>query len=216
MKILIKLLRERGLLNSVKYIYSRYRFLLKYQIPLAKIISPAQLNIKHPYANSYEPVSHFSFYRMLKKLNRNWKENTFVDFGCGKGAAIILADKYKFKKYIGVELAPSLAETARYNIAKVDKKLAERTHIVEADAAAYNIPTDADVFYFFNPFQRPVLAAVIQQMHQSLLENPRPIFVLYFNAVDLDLFIDKGFKICYAQKKDKITGYPFGNYALTN
>mgnify|MGYP003482150072 FL=1 len=215
-KILFKLLRERGLRNSIKYSYSRYRYFLKYRIPLAKIMTPAELNIKHPYANNYEPVNHYSFFRMMKSLNRDWRDNSFIDFGCGKGSAILLAEKYNFKSYIGVELAPSLVQEAKANLAKVDVKLARRTEIVQADASLFPIPAEVDVFYFFNPFQRPVMQAVVQSIKNSLQAYPRPIFILYFNAVDLDLFVSAGFKICYAQEEDAISAYACGNYALTN
>jgi hypothetical protein len=34
-----------------------------------------------------------SFHRMLKNIEWNFSESTFLDFGCGKGAAILLASR---------------------------------------------------------------------------------------------------------------------------
>src|SRR5262249_8155270 len=41
---------------------------------------------------------------------------TFIDFGCGKGRAILLAAEYPFTRIIGVELVPALAQIAERNI----------------------------------------------------------------------------------------------------
>jgi len=216
MKKILQIINRRGIFNTIRFFYARYRFLLKYRISVSKILSPQEVGVTHPYANNYEAISHFSFNRIIRQIDWPWDESTFVDFGCGKGAAILLAEKFNFKRYIGIELSPQLIGCCLGNIRQYKHDLLPRTNLVIGDAAFYKISADANVFYFFNPFQRPVLESVLQNIKKSLDEFPRKIIILYFNAVDLDLVLDFGYRIILEEKVDKITLYGFGNYVFTN
>jgi predicted RNA methylase len=45
-------------------------------------------------------------------------EYTFIDFGCGKGRAALLASEFGFREVVGVELNTKLAEIAQTNVTK--------------------------------------------------------------------------------------------------
>ena len=64
------------------------------------------------------------------------EEYRFVDVGCGKGRAVLLASQMPFREVVGVELHPQLAETARLNLDRWREGAgtAARTSIVCADA----------------------------------------------------------------------------------
>ncbi|KUY26314.1 MAG: class I SAM-dependent methyltransferase [Flavobacteriaceae bacterium] len=210
------LIKERGVVNSCKFIYSRYGYFLKYRIKLSKVFTPDELNIQNRYAYKYEPIMHYSFNRMLKGIDWDWKESTFIDIGCGKGAAILLATRYNFKRYIGVELSPLLAEECRKNIRKFIGKREINYAVYNCDATKYTIPDDVNVFYFFNPFAPPVLKVVMYNIELSLIRNPRKILILYFNAMYLPIVLDSGYKIIYEEKIDPVARYKYGSFALTN
>lgn len=40
--------------------------------------------------------------------------------------------------------------------------------------------------------------------------------ILYFNAMDLPIMLDRGYNIIYAEKTDPVARYRYGNFALTN
>lgn len=96
----IFLIKERGIVNSYKFMYSRYGYFLKYGIRLSKVYTPDELNLPNMYAYKYEPIMHYSFNRMLDEIDWNWNESIFIDIGCGKGAAILLATRYNFKNIL--------------------------------------------------------------------------------------------------------------------
>src|SRR6266478_1214050 len=50
-------------------------------------------------------------------LHRRIEEYTFLDLGCGKGRAGLLASEFGFREAVGVELNAGLAEIARANAA---------------------------------------------------------------------------------------------------
>jgi hypothetical protein len=64
-----------------------------------------------------------------------------------------------------------------------------------------------DIFFFFNPFGRPILIEVIKQIKESNSRNHRNIFIIYVNPLFVDCFIHEGFTISYELKsKDYMEG----------
>jgi SAM-dependent methyltransferase len=89
-------------------------------------------------------------------------ETTFVDVGCGKGRALIIAAMYPFKRIIGIEYAPDLAKACRKNIKTLH--LAERCEIVESDAAECKFPNGKLFVYICNPFNQVVFDRVLRNL----------------------------------------------------
>jgi len=102
----------------------------------------------------------------------------FVDYGSGKGAAIIHAKLLGFKKSIGVEFAKELHEQAVENIEKL--KLQDVTSLY-ADATTYRLPNNISLIYFFNPFDTVVMSKVVENI---LIQKERfegEVYVVYGN-----------------------------------
>jgi predicted RNA methylase len=106
-------------------------------------------------------------------------KNCFVDFGSGKGAAIIHAKKLGFKKTIGVEFAKELHECAVKNIEALG--LRDVASLYE-DATNYQLPNDISVIYFFNPFDEVVMDKVMQNIMQQKSEFENDVYIIYGNA----------------------------------
>jgi SAM-dependent methyltransferase len=112
---------------------------------------------------------------------------TFIDLGCGKGRAVLLASQYPFAQVIGVEIAPQLHRIAVENVARYSSaRLADACdvapmHILLDDAANYRFPTGPLVLYLYHPFCRPVLEKVLRNLGRSLAEGPRNAAVIYIN-----------------------------------
>ncbi len=109
------------------------------------------------------------------------EEVVFVDYGAGKGRALAAAAAHPFRKVIGVEISGELVESARSNLARMKQRRAEQVEIHHADAAAFAVPDDANVFFFFNPFGGATLASVVERIQQSWTAHPRELFFIYFN-----------------------------------
>jgi SAM-dependent methyltransferase len=63
----------------------------------------------------YQPMRHGPLYRLLKQISFPTDGN-FIDVGCGKGKAVLMAMEYGFKHVIGIDFSPELCELARRNV----------------------------------------------------------------------------------------------------
>ncbi len=89
-------------------------------------------------------------------------ETTFVDVGCGKGRALIIAAMYPFKRIIGIEYAPDLAKTCRKNLKKLH--LSDKCEIVVGDAVDFRFPNGKLLALLFNPFNHFILDRVLKNL----------------------------------------------------
>ncbi len=108
-------------------------------------------------------------------------EVVFVDYGAGKGRALAAAAAQPFRKVIGVEISGELVESARRNLARLKRQRAGQVEIHHADAAAFAVPDDANVFFFFNPFSGATLERVVERIRESWTAHPREMFFIFFN-----------------------------------
>jgi SAM-dependent methyltransferase len=113
---------------------------------------------------------------------------TFIDLGCGKGRAVLLASEYPFPHVVGVEIAPQLQRIAVENVARYTaaRTAEERDRVAPMrvlleDAAHYRFPSGPLVVYLYHPFCRPVLEKVLRNLGRSLAEEPRDAAVIYIN-----------------------------------
>jgi SAM-dependent methyltransferase len=135
----------------------------------------------------YQTVSEDALIDSLRLLPEDLRLLTFIDLGCGKGRALLVAASLGFKQVIGVEFVHELAKIARKNLAKVG---AENAVVVETDAAKYRFPNSDMVIYFFNPFSQEVMEKVIANLKESL---PRKLYVIYAAPQCAALLDDSGF-----------------------
>lgn len=105
----------------------------------------------------------------------------FIDIGCGKGRAAIIASERPFKRVIGVEIAPVLADSARANARIVSARFPDRTaiEIATSDAAVFDFPMEPLVLFLYQPFERPVMRSVLARLEASVAAKPRPVILLY-------------------------------------
>lgn len=99
---------------------------------------------------------------------------SFIDYGAGLGRVTALAARLPFRRVIGVELDQELVDRGNANLRNA-RGLRAAAEIICADATAVNIPTDASVLFFCNPFTGSVLSAVIDQVQRTLISRPRPL-----------------------------------------
>jgi SAM-dependent methyltransferase len=139
-------------------------------------------------ANLYQPSGVSIFHRAISSLAIDYREYTFVDYGSGKGRALILAAQKPFAEVIGVEFSPSLHEAAQQNIARAEKTLlaCSRVRSICCDAAEFDPPQGPLVCYFYNPFRTLMLRRVLHRLCLSLSHPPPPTIVLSVNPKHID------------------------------
>lgn len=131
----------------------------------------------------YEASKVVAFRRAVAKLPVSSADYTFIDLGCGKGRALVLAAMHGFREIVGVEFAPQLCELARLNVDAYQKRSDRAAYFTIhcADAADIDFPDEPSVVYLFNPFGEPIVSAVIERLVRSLTASPRDLFVIYQN-----------------------------------
>jgi SAM-dependent methyltransferase len=127
----------------------------------------------HYYADSGGP--HLD--KVLRALKITMRDS-IVDFGSGKGGALITLSRYPFAGIAGVEISPELVAIARDNLAKLN---IENVTMIVCDAADFIDLDEYNYFYFFSPFPAAVMSAVIRNISASLTNNPRTASIIYFN-----------------------------------
>lgn len=137
-----------------------------------------------PDSDASEPIHYRCLDIAFDYLKPNQNESVFLDYGCGKGRAVVVAATHPFRRIIGVELSPRLSDAARENIRSAESKLKCRdVEIVTTDAVDYEIPPDVNVIFLFNPFTGSIMSAVQQRIRQSLEASPRPLQVVYMHPL---------------------------------
>ncbi len=131
----------------------------------------------------YYGIAPSVFHRTMRLLPADLRGYTFLDFGSGKGRALMLATHYPFAEVVGVELSPELHEIATANLARYApaERICTTARTVRADATAFALPETPMVLYLNHPFCRPVLEQVLKNLGASLAAHPRPLLLIYIN-----------------------------------
>jgi SAM-dependent methyltransferase len=138
---------------------------------------------------AYYGIGPSVFHRVMAQVPESHQRGaTFIDLGCGKGRAVLLASQYPFARAIGVEIAPPLHQVAVENVVRYTAARnrepqpdAAPMSVLLEDAARYRFPSGPLVVYLYHPFCRPVLNQVLRNLGHSLAEDPRPATVIYIN-----------------------------------
>ncbi len=135
----------------------------------------------------YEPTPVRPLRRVLREAGIPLR-GTFVDMGCGRGRVLVVAAEHGFERIVGVDYSPRLCETAQSNAARYRARggRPSRIEVVCADAAQWQPPDDATIFYFFHPFHAPVFARVLDAIDRSVERRPRRVYVVQLYPADDD------------------------------
>lgn len=129
----------------------------------------------------YAPIGYRALRNAMGRVAIDPAHSVFLDYGCGKGRAVVVAATMPFKRVVGVELSSTLLQQCRENVVSMRRRRALDVELSCVDATTYPVPHDVNVIYFFNPFRGAVLATVFANVERSQREHPRRIHVLYFN-----------------------------------
>lgn len=155
------------------------------EVPLADVgISDDDLDRGH---GLYRPVWTEVFNEAVRALPVVLDRFTFLDYGSGKGKALLLASEFPFAQVIGIEFARPLHEVAERNVtryASPTRRCADVRSLC-ADALTYEPPASPLVCFFFNPFDDATTDAVVRRLVDSVRAEPREVFVLYSNMRDV-------------------------------
>ncbi len=160
----------------------RDKFDNKYGVSTSEALSLDELGIDDKYAVFYVPTHERVMEHILKNININYADFVFVDFGCGKGRAVLMAMGIPFKQVIGVELSSVSSNIAKKNVEIFNSKGLQRCDNVEVrceNAINFQIPNSNVVFYFYRPFIGPVLDLVLSNICEAGSKSSNRFLIAY-------------------------------------
>ncbi len=154
--------------------------------------------------HEYDPVPYRSARRLLESADVG-PSDVFIEYGCGKGRIVVLATDYAYRKIVGIEISPELCHDAERNLAAKPRRCSA-VEILCANATTYEVPDDATVLFFGNPFSGEIMRQVLAKVRASYLRRPRKITFLVYNQ---SRFIERNDAGSWIKPVyDELTSYP--------
>ena len=133
------------------------------------------------YHHPYEPTP-YSVLERLVKSGLIGKEDVVLDYGCGKGRVGLFLSYRAKANTIGIEYDDRIYKSALENRKSTVSKI--KPDFVLTRAEEYEVPSDANRCYFFNPFSVEILHKVMARIIESYYENPREVFLFFYYPSD--------------------------------
>ena len=131
----------------------------------------------------YLPIRPKCARRVLQNLPlKRLGEYTFIDFGSGKGRALLIAARYGFRRVCGIELRKELHDQACKNFRQCQKVDSCTMESLNMDAADFEFPKEKLVLFFFNPFGSEVMAKVLNKLTASLDRCYRDVWIVLHDS----------------------------------
>lgn len=161
----------------------------------------------------YSPVPYGILRRMLRSVPRALRQGRFVDYGSGLGRVLACAARNGFSGCIGVELSEELAAASRRQLSRYPQ-----CEVCCVDARAFQVPPDAAVFFFYNPFSGDALEAAIQNIAESIQAHPRNHRILaYYNLAKMEAAARAvGTTLERIGFEEKSPGFSWGSYIVAH
>ncbi|HEX3372821.1 MAG TPA: class I SAM-dependent methyltransferase [Edaphobacter sp.] len=114
----------------------------------------------------------------------------FIDIGCGKGRAVMLASEHPFHRVVGVELNTALVTVAQKNLVKwkASPHACHDIEVLTADALEFAFPDSPTLLYVFNPFDAHLTQLLLDRILAVSLTRPAPIDIIYMTPEHAHLF----------------------------
>src|SRR5262245_17792107 len=162
----------------------------------------------HPDRVRYVPSDWHVVPRALRYLGVS-ERDTFIDFGCGKGRVVHQAAKRPFRRVIGVEISPALAEIARANLAaRRGRYRCREIEIVVSDVADYRVPDDLTIGYFYSPFKDATFDTVLTGIIDSMDRQPRRVRLIYLLPIQKSKVLATGRFRLLTEQRSRVLDLP--------
>ena len=197
----------RGFVNTFKLLSYEGKYEKQLGINTHSIVNLDKLTLAGENSDQnhhYQGASYYILFSIFKKLPIETKNFPLIDYGCGKGRALFVAEQCGFTNLIGVDIAKELIDDANANKAVyVRKNSQSNIDFLFEDATKYLIPYNTQVLYFFNPFGEEVLQKVIDNIKESVKQHPRKVYCIYLNPKYKAVFEENGFDVFYTEKNKR-------------
>ena len=105
-----------------------------------------------------------------------------LDYGCGKGRVDFFLSYQVKANAIGIEYDERIYQDALGNRKSTISRV--KSDFMLTRAEEYEVPSDVNRCYFFNPFSVEILHKVMARIIESWYENPREVFLFFYYPAD--------------------------------
>ena len=133
------------------------------------------------YHHPYEPTP-YSVLERLADSGLIGKDDTVLDYGCGKGRVGFFLSYRVKAKTIGIEYDDRIYQRALENQKAAVSRL--KPDFVLTRAEEYELPPEVNRCYFFNPFSVEILHKVMARILESWYDTPREVFLFFYYPAD--------------------------------
>jgi len=164
------------------------RFDAKYGTATSKWVAPVDAGIEDEAvlmaAYDYGPTPAKVMRHILHHLSSyDLSEFSFVDLGCGKGRAMLLASEYPFREILGVDASAKHCDVARNNIERFLKASNQvRCNNIQVrceDAGKFSFPNTSLIVYMYEPFRWEIFKRVIDNLSAFKQETAHKVLLAY-------------------------------------
>lgn len=194
------LIKKYGIKNAISLIKHDVLFDFKHSVDTFRPVSNQSLFSPEKWHehNRYVPTTFALMDSILTHMSQwvDFNECDFLDYGSGKGKALIAAARQPFRSLTGIEHSARLHNIATANLHKL--RLDEKIHLINCDAAEYSPTPSQRVIYLFNPFTGSVLERCLQHIHDSSIDQSRyiacanptenDVYEAFFDKIDEQVF----------------------------
>jgi SAM-dependent methyltransferase len=149
----------------------------RYGTDTSGLIGGGSLATGHPhdiYITAYAAIAPSRFEAALDRWrttigSMRVEDYTFIDLGCGKGRALLLASRLPFREVIGVELNAQLADIAQRNIESWNSLGNARSDITVqiGDATEPAFRAGPTLLFLYNSFSEPLIRRLAKNLHEA-------------------------------------------------
>ena len=197
--------RRRGLRTSLHLLASSIWFDARFGIETRTVLEGSQLGDVQGSRYSGPGVYHavnpvilgLALARLRTLAPTAISAGCFVDFGSGKGRALVLAASAGFQKVVGIENSPVLHDLCKSNLQAVWRRrpLLCPYELHLGDAATFAVPDDSTVWFWFNPFDAALARRVAENLLASLQRQPRGAYLIYARPAHAAVVQQLGFTV---------------------
>ena len=135
----------------------------------------------------YGAVNQDFFREIIASIPGSLTSLAFVDVGSGKGAAVLMASEFPFRRLAGLELNAGLIEIARANVAKFNAVNRSRLdpEWMHADFFAWPLPQEPMLLFFNNPFPEHITLDALRSLERAMANHTHPLLLAFRKAPKL-------------------------------
>jgi SAM-dependent methyltransferase len=155
----------------------------------------SDLDIASPnwiHGRNYSGIEPDRFAAVMASVAIKHQDFVFMDFGSGKGRALLMASEFPFRRVIGIEFAPVLHAIAEKNI-RIYPRGAHGCDAIESvccDFLEFELPPEPSVLFFFDPCNDVLFPQLLDRIRDSLFQYPRPVHLIFVAAGRKEALLD--------------------------